>query len=108
IQCNLKKFPTSPWTSSSGKETPIKVVQKPPIKVIKSSNNGVVSAYSDVPKLGVPKSEQRHPTDSDHSADHQWSDSLRSDAIYSQVDKKRNRKNNGNINIVYKQPLNDS
>ncbi|OTF76818.1 hypothetical protein BLA29_009358, partial [Euroglyphus maynei] len=107
IQCNLKKFPESDWKKH---EFTVPIVRnKPPIKVIKSSNNGIVSTFSDVPKLSSPSPDFRHDIDLDIDRP----PSLRStDVIYSQIDKshKSNRGNNpsGNINIVYKQPLNVS
>lgn len=102
IQCNLKKY-----KNPTPKTTEPIVTRKPPIKVIKSSNNGFVSTYSDVPKLGSsPKAmETRHKiVDVDHS---DWVEPNQSDAIYSKVDKSSKNRNN-NINIIYKQPLNDS
>ncbi|KPM05410.1 hypothetical protein QR98_0038720 [Sarcoptes scabiei] len=107
IQCNFKKFPESnkkmidPFTD-----------RKPPVKVIKSSNNGIVSAFSDVPKLSSPDV-INHRNDS-YSLD----DSLRTNAVYSQIDKSSKKisktskiydnNDGGNISIVYKQPMNES
>lgn len=108
IQCNLKKY--KPLAVMPSKPVPEPALtQKPPVvKVIKSSTNGFVSAYSDVPKL----SSHGRSTDSQYCAlDFEGSDFGPNDAIYSQVNKsgKRNSNvHNGNINIVYKQPLNES
>ncbi|XP_075679763.1 uncharacterized protein LOC113794241 [Dermatophagoides pteronyssinus] len=113
IQCNLKKYPESIIDSIRNEFTTTTapkmiVTNKPPIKVIKSSNNGIVSTFSDVPKLSSPS-----PIDLDLDLD-QRSSSIRStDVIYSQIDKSHKSNNNrngggGNINIVYKQPLNIS
>lgn len=105
IQCNLKKYPKNPLVATYNI-----VTQKPPIKVIKSSVDGIVSTYSDVPKLGytsskIVDSRSKH-ANTDTNTD--WNDN---DAIYSQIDKSskiRNNHSNSNLNIVYKQPLNDS
>src|SRR5699024_5413276 len=95
----------------------IPLSMKPHIKVIKSSTNGFVSAYSDVPKLGsAPRSST---LDSQYAAlDFEPSSSMaptpEPDAIYSQVDKSgktgghRPPSSNSNINIIYKQPLNET
>lgn len=98
IQCNLKKFKNSIQTELNTFTT-----KKPPIKVIKSSNNGVVSTFSDVPKLSSPIMHSNFVKDFD-------SENLmkNNDVIYSQVDKShKNRNGTGNINIVYKQPVNE-
>ena len=90
---------------------PAPLSQKPPIKVIKSSTNGFVSTYSDVPKL----TSVHHPKsmESQYCALDFEGDSLvePNNAIYSQVDKSVKRNNgqsNNSINIIYKQPLNES
>ncbi|KAH7646444.1 hypothetical protein HUG17_1982 [Dermatophagoides farinae] len=111
IQCNLKKYQNFDFFKN---ESPAPVVKnKPPIKIIKSSNNGIVSTFSDVPKLSSPSPTPNSP-DFRRDLDLDQSSSIRStDVIYSQIDKshKSNRNINnpsGNINIVYKQPLNES
>lgn len=103
--------------------------QKPPIKVIKSSTNGFVSAYSDVPKLNATKS-TFHDTsspyaaldfDTSHDTDYRPTPEPTNDIVaevplYSQVEKGRRRNTrppsanstNNNINIIYKQPMNES
>lgn len=98
IQCNLKKFKNSIQT-----ELNTFTRKKPPIKVIKSSNNGVVSTFSDVPKLSSPIMHSNFVKDFD--SENLMKDN---DVIYSQVDKShKNRNGTGNINIVYKQPINE-
>lgn len=112
IQCNLKKYKQTPkqhWESTTATSTILS--QKPPIKVIKSSTNGFVSAYSDVPKLTSPpprSSESQYcALDFDKQSSFEPTD-----VIYSQVDKSGKMRPNSatpsNLDIVYKQPLNDS
>lgn len=124
IQCNLRKYGNNSNVNSSINSNermidhlqsqPHLVTQKPPIRVIKSQDTGFVSTYSDVPRLQSPMRsiETRHKV-----LDNSFNDELmnptagnnNSDVIYSQVNKSaKTKNNNNNINIIYKQPMNDS
>ena len=80
IQCNRKKSNRHLNTSSESNDSYV--------RVIKSSNDGFVTAYSDVPQLKTEKPSKRTPV-SKHEV---WSDALPpSEAIYSKVDKTKKK-----------------
>lgn len=125
IQCNLRKYGNNTNSSISSNERVIDHLQpqqqqqqlvttKPPIRVIKSQDTGLVSAYSDVPRLQSPMRsiETRHKVLEDDFSDELLQPTTpghnNSDVIYSQVNKSAKTKNNNNINIIYKQPMNES
>lgn len=111
IQCNLKKYQTPLKESAADYSLGQPLSQKPPIKVIKSSTNGFVSAYSDVPRLTSQPT--KATLESPYCAldfDRGTATPEPGDAIYSQVDKsgKHRPPSSQNLSIVYKQPLNES
>ena len=110
IQCNRKKTNRHLNTSSDNDSY---------VRVIKSSNDGFVTAYSDVPQLKSNKPSKRAP-ESKHEV---WNDrsSPQSEAIYSKVDKTKKKSVREDINrsdryhdviesypqVIYRTPMNE-